>query len=44
MIVEQSVRWARTLGQQLQEVWARSQNDNQILTQALNNETDERRV
>src|SRR5215216_877700 len=44
MVVEQSVRRARTLGQQLQEVRARSHNDNQMLTQALNNEANERRV
>lgn len=38
MVVEQSVRWARTLRQQLQEDWTRSQNVNQMLTQALYNE------
>jgi hypothetical protein len=32
MVVEQSVRRARTLGQQLQETQARSQNDNQMLS------------
>ena len=34
----------RTLGQQLQEARARSQNDNQMLTQALYDEANERRV